>query len=154
MSQLCPCGSNILFDECCQPYLTGTKPAPTPSALMRSRYTAYVRKNASYLIATWHPNCQSEALRESLQEGFETTHWLGLRVIDQQKGRDEEEGFVEFAARFTETGQEHLHLIHERSRFLRLKDRWYYVDGIKPQTGRNDTCPCGSGKKYKKCCGN
>ncbi len=22
-----------------------------------------------------------------------------------------------------------------------------------PQTGRNDPCPCGSGKKYKKCCG-
>ena len=22
-----------------------------------------------------------------------------------------------------------------------------------PKTGRNDPCPCGSGKKYKKCCG-
>ncbi len=22
-----------------------------------------------------------------------------------------------------------------------------------PRTGRNDPCPCGSGKKYKKCCG-
>jgi uncharacterized protein YecA (UPF0149 family) len=21
-----------------------------------------------------------------------------------------------------------------------------------PQPGRNDPCPCGSGKKYKKCC--
>ncbi|MCX6383069.1 MAG: SEC-C metal-binding domain-containing protein [Actinobacteria bacterium] len=27
--------------------------------------------------------------------------------------------------------------------------------GIKiiPKVGRNDLCPCGSGKKYKKCCG-
>jgi len=23
-----------------------------------------------------------------------------------------------------------------------------------PKVGRNDPCPCGSGKKYKKCCGN
>jgi len=23
----------------------------------------------------------------------------------------------------------------------------------KPSIGRNDSCPCGSGKKYKKCCG-
>jgi hypothetical protein len=23
----------------------------------------------------------------------------------------------------------------------------------KGKTGRNDSCPCGSGKKYKKCCG-
>lgn len=22
-----------------------------------------------------------------------------------------------------------------------------------PKIGRNDPCPCGSGKKYKKCCG-
>ena len=22
-----------------------------------------------------------------------------------------------------------------------------------PKVGRNDACPCGSGKKYKKCCG-
>lgn len=22
-----------------------------------------------------------------------------------------------------------------------------------PKVGRNDSCPCGSGKKYKKCCG-
>jgi uncharacterized protein YecA (UPF0149 family) len=22
-----------------------------------------------------------------------------------------------------------------------------------PKTGRNDPCPCGSGRKYKQCCG-
>ncbi|WP_411751462.1 SEC-C metal-binding domain-containing protein, partial [Serratia sp. (in: enterobacteria)] len=43
--------------------------------------------------------------------------------------------------------------MHERSRFLRLEQRWYYIDGTKPQPGRNAICPCGSGKKYKKCCG-
>ena len=25
--------------------------------------------------------------------------------------------------------------------------------GKKPKVGRNDPCPCGSGKKYKQCCG-
>ena len=30
------------------------------------------------------------------------------------------------------------------------------VEDVKPldKLGRNDPCPCGSGKKYKKCCGN
>ena len=153
MSERCPCCSTLLFEECCQPYICEIKVAPTPSALMRSRYTAYVLKNASYLIATWHPDCQPEKWRDSLQEGFANTHWQGLQVIDQQEGRDPAEGFVEFAARFTEPGSDAVHLIHERSRFLRLNERWYYIDGIKPQTGRNDACPCGSGKKYKKCCG-
>ncbi|HPO29127.1 MAG TPA: SEC-C metal-binding domain-containing protein, partial [Caldisericia bacterium] len=26
-------------------------------------------------------------------------------------------------------------------------------DNVKKKIGRNDPCPCGSGKKYKKCCG-
>lgn len=41
-------------------------------------------------------------------------------------------------------------------------DAWNYMNGLEIQTpyvrtepkiGRNDPCPCGSGKKYKKCCG-
>ncbi|MDD2598327.1 MAG: SEC-C metal-binding domain-containing protein [Kiritimatiellae bacterium] len=24
---------------------------------------------------------------------------------------------------------------------------------VSQKTGRNESCPCGSGKKYKKCCG-
>jgi preprotein translocase subunit SecA len=27
------------------------------------------------------------------------------------------------------------------------------VERPTPKTGRNEPCPCGSGKKYKKCCG-
>jgi preprotein translocase subunit SecA len=27
------------------------------------------------------------------------------------------------------------------------------IKNTKPKTGRNEPCPCGSGKKYKKCCG-
>ncbi|MDZ7637918.1 MAG: SEC-C metal-binding domain-containing protein [Bryobacterales bacterium] len=27
------------------------------------------------------------------------------------------------------------------------------VKRAEPKVGRNDPCPCGSGKKYKKCCG-
>ncbi|HDP54206.1 MAG TPA: prepilin peptidase, partial [Bacteroidetes bacterium] len=28
----------------------------------------------------------------------------------------------------------------------------HYINPLKT-IGRNDPCPCGSGKKYKKCCG-
>jgi len=74
----------------------------------------------------------------------------------------DDEGFVEFRAVFSEAGGEDM--AHtERSRFVKEGDRWYYVDGLLPtpvtyrreeeKVGRNDLCPCGSGKKYKKCCG-
>ena len=92
----------------------------------------------------------------------EQSTWLGLEIVDTEAGgMDDENGVVEFIARFTEKGQPKQH--HERSRFSKHAGRWYYLDGEvpKPQTqrhegpkvGRNDPCPCGSGKKYKKCCG-
>ncbi len=34
-----------------------------------------------------------------------------------------------------------------------LKDKAAPVRRDQPKVGRNDPCPCGSGKKYKKCCG-
>jgi len=153
LSQSCPCGRDETFEKCCQPFLTHSAFASTPSTLMRSRYSAYVTKNADYLLATWHADCQAARWRESLEEGFATTKWLGLNVIDALPGKNADEGYVEFAARFQEQGSEAVQLVHERSRFLRVNERWYYIDGVKPQSGRNDSCPCGSGKKYKKCCG-
>ncbi|EOX3103618.1 SEC-C metal-binding domain-containing protein, partial [Vibrio cholerae] len=46
--------------------------------------------------------------------------------------------------------------LEERSRFLKENNCWFYIDGEFPaaiKQGRNDPCACGSGKKYKKCCG-
>ena len=153
MSQTCPCGSGVTYSLCCQPYHKGTDTAPTPVALMRSRYTAYVMNDVAYLLASWHPDCRAEQWRESLAESAAQTRWLGLRIIEEAAGRGPDEGFVEFAARFSEGDDPRVHLLHERSRFLRVNERWYYRDGTHLQSGRNDACPCGSGKKYKKCCG-
>ena len=35
---------------------------------------------------------------------------------------------------------------------IRQMKKWM-KDHEGPRIGRNDPCPCGSGKKYKKCCG-
>ncbi|MBP2166910.1 SEC-C motif-containing protein [Erwinia toletana] len=118
---------------------------------MRSRYTAYVKQDAAYLIATWHSSVRHPQLQSVLEESFANTRWLGLNITAQQAGKDDDEAFVTFFARFAEN--QRTSAIHERSRFLRDDQRWYYIDGIAPQVGRNDRCPCGSEKKYKKCCG-
>lgn len=52
MSQLCPCGSAVEYSLCCHPYVSGEKVAPDPEHLMRSRYCAFVMKDADYLIKT------------------------------------------------------------------------------------------------------
>ncbi|WP_409529672.1 YchJ family protein [Superficieibacter sp.] len=148
---LCPCGSALEYSLCCQQYLSGARVAPDPSHLMRSRYSAFVMKDADYLIATWHPSCQPAAFRQDIERGFANTHWHGLTVFLAEKGASPEEGFVSFVAKFSENDQPGA--IIERSRFLKEAGRWYYIDGTRPQFGRNDPCPCGSGKKFKKCCG-
>jgi uncharacterized protein YecA (UPF0149 family) len=36
---------------------------------------------------------------------------------------------------------------------LQIDNKKYTVENVTADVGRNDPCPCGSGKKYKKCCG-
>ncbi|PVZ84778.1 hypothetical protein C9426_21730 [Serratia sp. S1B] len=152
MTDLCPCCSGLPYHTCCQPFITGEQFAPSPQSLMRSRYSAYMLQDVDYLITTWHPDCQAELWRSGIVSSFANTEWLGLTIVEETTGSNADEGFVEFIARFTESGNSPK-MMHERSRFLRLEQRWYYIDGTQPQLGRNSICPCGSGKKYKKCCG-
>ena len=118
---------------------------------MRSRYTAFVIKDADYLIKTWHPSCQAAEFRQDIEAGFANTQWLGLTVYESSTGSHVNEGYVSFVARFTENNKPGA--IIERSRFLKESEQGYCLDGTRPQFGRNDPCPCGSGKKYKHCCG-
>jgi len=117
---------------------------------MRSRYSAYVLKRSDYLADTWHPSTRPA----SLDLHSDTTSWQCLRIVATEKGgAGDSEGTVEFTADYL-GGQ-----LHERSRFLREGGKWFYLDGemLPPLTagkvGRNDPCPCGSGKKFKRCCG-
>ncbi|AKJ42580.1 SWIM/SEC-C metal-binding motif protein, PBPRA1643 family [Pragia fontium] len=147
----CPCDSLKEFSLCCQPLILGQTIALTTLDLMKSRYSAYVKHDVNYLIATWHPDYRHPELAESLTHSFENTEWLGLTIISTADGLNE--GYVEFIAKFRDTQTQEHHAIHERSHFIKQKDSWYYTSGVKPSFGRNELCPCHSGKKYKKCCG-
>ncbi|MFC0141812.1 YchJ family protein [Erwinia mallotivora] len=151
MSDLCPCCSGLQYSLCCQPWLNGVALPTKPEKLMRSRYTAWVRCDTDYLLNSWHPSCQAERFRASVEQSYLSTKWLSLHIIASEVEKDNTVGYVTFFARYSENRQESF--LHERSRFLRLEQRWYYIDGTYPDTGRNDRCPCGSGKKFKKCCG-
>ncbi|ORM69940.1 YchJ family protein [Pantoea rwandensis] len=151
MSEKCPCCSGKQYSLCCQPFLSGQEIPASAEQLMRSRYTAYVEKNAAYLAATWHSSKRVADFETLLSESFIDSEWLGLNVTRCNHGSHENEAFVTFFARYLEKGR--ASAIYECSRFLREDQRWYYIDGTTPELGRNDRCPCGSDKKYKKCCG-
>jgi SEC-C motif-containing protein len=122
----CPCGrlnaknKPLSYANCCQPWHQGL-PAPTPEALMRSRYSAFVLGLMDYLRATWHPRtCPADlALEPGLQ-------WLGLQVKDARL-LDATHGEVHFVARSRQAGRGHR--LEERSRFVHEEGRWWYVDG-------------------------
>jgi len=114
---------------------------------MRSRYTAFVLNLSDYLKATWHTSTRPEALDLS-----ESPRWTSLQILSS--GHQVDDGSVHFRAIYR-VG-EGWGFLEEKSTFAREGGRWYYVSGdtsegaLKP--GRNEPCPCGSGKKYKACC--
>ncbi|TAK77491.1 MAG: hypothetical protein EPO12_14565 [Aquabacterium sp.] len=120
----CPCGSTLAYEACCGRWHAGPLhlQAPTPQALMRSRYSAFVRDQRGYLLDTWHPSTRPAAI-EPPEPGL---RWLGLEV-KREAMTGEDSGLVEFVARSKLGGR--AHRLHETSRFVREGGRWYYVDG-------------------------
>ena len=126
----CPCGSGATEAACCGPLVAGEHRAVTALALMRSRYTAYVRGNVDYLIATHAAESRTGLERTEIQKFTRTTLWLGLEIVTTVAGGEHDaEGIVEFVASGVTRGQAFRQ--HERSRFRRDGDgAWCYVDGI------------------------
>jgi SEC-C motif domain protein len=122
---VCPCGTGRAYAACCGRFHAG-EAAPDAETLMRSRYSAYARGDADYLRATWHPDTRPDELGLDTPDAPRTT-WLGLTVKDHRvTGPDTAE--VEFVARYRIGGGSAVRM-QERSRFVRLDGRWYYLDG-------------------------
>jgi SEC-C motif-containing protein len=156
----CPCCSGLEYEKCCQPYISGKAKAPTAQTLMRSRYTAYAEHEIDYIINTCVHRGSEDIDPKSTREWSEQSKWLGLKIISTEKGGiSDNEGIVEFEALYERSGLKETH--HEKARFKKQHDEWLYEEGSltaatvvrsSPKVGRNDPCPCGSGKKYKHCC--
>ena len=159
---ICPCDSTKKYADCCQPVIAGERSADTAEQVMRSRYSAYVKKELGWLRASLHPDNRADYDESSSRAWAERAEWHGIEIVKTEKGGPgDQEGQVEFIVSFTENGvrQEH----HELSSFKKSGGTWYFATGkplparpvvhASPRSGRNDPCPCGSGKKFKKCCG-
>ncbi|MFF1720124.1 YchJ family protein [Streptomyces sviceus] len=115
----CPCGLQEPYDDCCGRFHRGASAAPTAEALMRSRYSAFVRLERNYLLRTWHPRTRPGSL--DLDAGM---RWTGLEILETTDGSAfHGSGTVTFRASFKGGS------LHERSRFERVDGAWVYVDG-------------------------
>lgn len=122
----CPCRSEEAdpppYTACCQIWHNGLAEglhAPTPEALMRSRYSAYALGLIDYLLATWYPETAPGELELS------PIKWVTLEVLHAEETGVA--GVVEFVARYKVNGK--AQRMHEISRFVKQQGRWFYIDG-------------------------
>ena len=157
----CPCGSGQAYDQCCGPLIQRENQAQTAEQLLRSRYSAHVKGEIDYIYDTTHSGQRGNVNREQVSAWSRRSQWLGLEILDTRDGQaSDESGTIEFVARYRENGKKVEHC--EIAEFKKEDGHWRFSDGQAPKptqiirkgpkVGRNDPCPCGSGKKFKKCC--
>lgn len=153
----CSCGSNISFEKCCGPILNADL-ATTAEALMRSRYSAFVHRKLDHVERTNAPEIAKDFNRAEAERLAEECEWHGLQILHVKETGDNAQ--IEFVIKFKRDGQDMAQA--ELASFRRENGQWLYESGqlnlqqnqrIVTKVGRNDPCPCGSGKKAKKCCG-
>lgn len=171
----CQCGSNLDFAKCCGKYISGEEKPKTAEQLMRARYTAYAIGELGFIKATLASEVRKEFNIADAEKWSKQSKWLGLEIMTTEAGGESDsKGVVEFLAKYTAQGQTIEH--HETAQFRKDNGEWFFVDGDahthkegeghhhhhapkdpvireQPKVGRNDPCSCGSGKKFKKCCG-
>ena len=164
----CPCGSNSTYTDCCGMLINGTCLPDTAEDLMRSRYSAFALQHWGYLEETALVKKERKSLTSN-----EEVNWKRLEILGSKQGqREDSKGEVTFEAYFSENSEEKV--LRETSKFEKVNGRWLYDElsssiqksqpktqitkkngpsvRDRPKVGRNETCPCGSGKKFKKCC--
>ncbi len=153
----CPCGSGKLLSECCGPILAGHRLAGTAEELMRARFTAHAINDFAFIHRTYQGTARLPFSPPSEAPGVT---WTRLEVHSHTLGKVPDLAYVEFSAYGVENGVESV--LEEKAEFVRENGAWIYTRPLRegpapvkrttPKAGRNDPCPCGSGKKFKHCC--
>ncbi len=170
---VCPCqihpsssaiSSPLLYKDCCQPYHDRLY-APDGERLMRSRYSAFVLVKPDYIVKTTLPAQQALLDINAIESWAKETNWAGLEIVAHMPKLGKRHAQVEFKAYFnikdnTANLEEKMQAHHELSAFVKVTDkvnndvRWYFLDPTVAMTvNQKQPCICGSGEKFKRCCG-
>ena len=160
-TNICPCGSKINLNQCCLPIIQGQRKPGTAVELLRARYTAFTQGAVEFILSSHHSRTVDEIKKDEIEDWSKNSEWLGLNIVQVEGGKESDtQGTIIFGAKYKAEGKDHDHW--EKSYFEKENGDWKFLDaeGIQtgtlrraePKIGRNDPCPCGSGKKFKKCC--
>ena len=172
---VCPCqihpsssaiSSPLLYKDCCQPYHdrlydSEDNKANTAERLMRTRYSAFVLIKPEYIVKTTLPAQQALLDIKAIESWAKETDWAGLEIVAHMPKLGKRHAQVEFKAHFKPTNNtDKVQAHHELSTFVKVKDkvnndvRWYFLDPtVEITVSQKQPCICGSGEKFKRCCG-
>jgi SEC-C motif-containing protein len=153
----CPCGTGKSFAACCLAIHKRERAAADAEELMRSRFSAHAARNWEHLHRTYAKTANEPYVPEKDIQGRD---WSRLVIHAHEPGLKPDTATVDFSAYYREHDAEHA--MHEKAEFQKVEGQWLYARALRegpppiksnaPKVGRNDPCPCGSGKKYKQCC--
>lgn len=128
----CPCGSRAPYKACCEPFHRGLREAPDAESLMRSRYSAFAKKQAAYLLRTLHPDHEDRQLApdvvlRSIKDTAREYRYAGLAILDKRAPDEGGLAQVLFLARVFQGSAERSFV--ELSDFLHDGEGWRYVRG-------------------------
>ncbi len=160
-----------VLDVMCQLYLDGIiKESEWKSFLKRSVYDAqeysYFCDAAAYLICRCHFADMLPEIRYLLDHGLMDESVMGKydSCVDMMFDYQKDERLCESSVNAADTLR-HWAMFEDNSgseaseksrkdfeKMLRAMKREFHQPAVIKKIGRNDPCPCGSGKKYKFCC--
>ena len=170
----------LSYQDCCQPYhdafyngafynseidKADSIKAETAERLMRTRYSAFALVKPEYIVKTTVPAQQALLNVAAIESWAKETDWAGLEIVEHMPKLGKRHAQVEFKAYFnikdnTASLEEKVQAHHELSTFVKVKDkanndvRWYFLDPTVAMTvSQKQPCICGSGEKFKRCCG-
>jgi SEC-C motif-containing protein len=151
--------SGHAYAACCGPVHADIRAADTPEQVVRARFSAQVLGDMDFFrqsITRKHRNLPHV---DAFAETIGRRRYERIAITDATRlGWFNRKATV--VCRIYDAGRRHVS-VHTERIHLKREDRAWRVVAIdlvtaqsSPGTARNAPCPCGSGKKYKRCCGN
>jgi len=129
-STKCECRSGSEYVDCCEPYHLG-KTCEDPQTLLRTRYCAYARGLADYVMETtdadgsawWHDEA---SWRSNTRDFSNSADFGGFRILEEDV--EEDRATLKFKALIKKNGRD-ISMV-ETSKFLFKDGRWIYHSGV------------------------
>jgi len=120
--EICPCGSEKTYNDCCNIIHKDLQKASSAEELMRARYTGYVTHNIDFIYNTFHETTRKLQDKKEIEIWAKECKWMFLEIIKSTVNT------VEFKAHYIDSLL-NIQVHHEKSTFKKVQDSWYYLDG-------------------------